>query len=611
MSSNDIIAELDKIFAEERTTQLTANEVDVLIRDEMTSITFYYIHEGLVKKAIPHDIYLKLLINKIINDKSKCFRTDLRYEMALFGLAFRDINRANPNAYFILPGVGVIHIIGYIFTLYNNADCFRSPDKYMMMLIILMYLGANLNLPIFSDNGAMYNDRENLFDVNKSKTVRAYLIERAQSKLVRSIEDIRQDMDKYLYARRSDTKVTHSNPLLTNQVITEIGIYLDLPNLIVSEVREIELAKYQDINIVSKSIDISESDMSKLLRYSILFNSPDMFQVLYLRLGVISYVNVNLLLLETSRVNRYTYLQGKWKLNIKTIVQDGAQFDVYQIEMMRKIGDEFLTEMVALYNQPRWKKECGVDGEPTRALRLLAYELNIDPFNSKSFICTRIKEITDSDPQTLVQAAIKMQKDKISSRYSNISDYIQGEPKYVCNNPDVELGNYVDLDLATYMDNNGMLWCFTKESFDNLIDKKINPFTTQVLPDEFIDSLREQRKLLQRLGVYQSNSKTVVEGINSLTSPDQIVSKEEDQKIVDRFEKILETEKIWPKNVRSLSIDQMNRISNELGEDVNYGLFDTSPGQRYVTFAISMMSMFRNDPNRIMKFVEVYTRVTK
>lgn len=615
MSSNTIIHELDKIFKGERDTALTSNEIDLLIADEITTITFFYIFEGLQKSAIPKKFYVRSVIDKIMNTRSKCYSTDEKYELALFGLAFRGLERANPNEYIRMKGVGVIHIIGYIYKLFNKRTCLFESGKYITILMMLMYLGSNINLPIFSDDGAYYKNTNTVIDINLSTTVRTYLLEGGQCSLLSKIEDLQTEIKTFIKTGES------KNILVDALNITRLGLYLDLPELILPNRIEslIDVIKYQDIRIIKENkLGLLSKDIQQnVIRYSAMFNSPDIFYMMYQRTGDISYVNMNILLAEAYKLGKFTYLQERLKENIIMLIQDGVTLDVYQVEMLRKISNEFVDEIINIYNQPRQKKECSIEeGEPTHELRLLAYELNIDPLSTKNFICKSIKEIADADPTKIKEAALKRQMAKIRSESSKITDYIEGDPesKFFKDNRIYRVEDViglVDFDYINYKDEQGITWYFTKDQFDELLAKKYNiHLVGQKLSEEFLERLKDRKKFLERLGVYEIRNKKIDDGIKDLNSNDQVRTKDDVQRMIDRFEKLLEKEKILPQYLRNLSPPKMTRISLELGEDqINYAVFNDITGQRYAVFALTMLSKFDEDPNNIRKFAREFVKI--
>lgn len=615
MSSNTIIYELDKIFKGERESALTSNEIDLLIADEITTITFFYVFEGLQKSAIPKKFYVRSVIDKIMKKRSKCYDTDTKYELALFGLAFRGLERANPNEYIRMKGVGVIHIIGYIYKLFNKKVCLFENEKYLTILMILMYLGSNINLPIFSDDGSYYKNTNTVVDINLSTTVRTYLLEGGQCSLLSQIEDLQTEIKTFIKTGKS------GNTMINTLTITQLGLYLDLPELINPNKVEslIDVVKYQDIRIIKEGGLglLSRDTQQSLIRYGAIFNSPDIFYMMYRRNGNISYVNMNILLAEAYKLGKFTHLQERLKENIIMLIQDGVTLDVYQVEMLRKVSNEFVDEIINIYSQPRKEKECSIEeGEPSHELRLLAYELDIDPLSTKNFICKRIKEIADADPTKIKEAALKKQMERIKSDSAKITDYIEGDPesKFLKDSRVHRVEDViglVDLDYINYTDEQGITWYFTKDQFDELLAKKYNiHLIGQKLSEEFLDRLRSRKKFLERLGVYGSRNKKIDDGIKDLNSNDQIRTKDDIQKMIDRFEKDLEKEKILPQYLRNLSPSKMSRISSQLGEDqINYAVFNDITGQRYAVFAITMLSKFDEDPNNISKFAREFVKI--
>lgn len=615
MSTDLSIFELDKIFFGERTTQLTENEIYLLVNSEMSSVTFYYLTQGLLKKAFDVRIYLKAVVDKILSERTTCYDFTSKYELAMFGLAFRGLNRANPNIYFRKHGKGTMHIISYIFINFANMRNVGNIDRYIMMLLILIYVGSNISLQNFSDDGEKYDENnQSLFSIEKGITVREYLLTRNQVDLVKRLDIFKEDVNKYIHEKKSNPNIDtlKYSPIVKDNILEAIGMYLDSPVLIVSNyINTLDLIKYQDIRILeSNKRNLTPQEQKDLLRYSILFNSPDTFNIIYKKFGEIDYVDVNILFINTAYNKRYRYLDLQMRKNILMLIDSGIMLDTYEVSLLQKIDPEFSSDVIKRYDKPRWRKECSLmEGEPSRELRELAYQLNIDPFNDKDFICSKIKDISNTDPKLLITAAINREKSKLSSKFSYINDYINGEPSYQCYNKELLTNNpfeYVDLDIASYKDTRGLIWCFTKESFDLLLKTKTNIYDNEALPEEFIASLEEQKKLLDRLGVYNDKSKTIADGLNKLDENDHVKTKDQVNKLLTKFENILLSNEINPINVRKMSPDKMNIMARSFEyPEVNFAVFPEE--QRYVAFATTMFNKFKEDPNNIRRFVMKYS----
>lgn len=613
MSADLSISELDKIFAGSRSGQLTEHEIYLLVSTETTSAIRYYLYQALLKKAIDPRILLKSIIDKILTDRPLCYDPSTKDKLGIFGLTLRGMHRANPNTYIRRKNNGTMHIIGYIFSGEIVNKSVKDVETYMMMLLILVFSGSNMSLQIYSEDAEEYlEDKQNLFEVKKGTTVREYLLSRNQGDLVKKLDSFKDDVDKYIAGKRMDPGFKLKSSAVNDDVLRSLGMYLDYPSLIIGNyVNEFDFIKFQDLRILeSNRLVLKIHDLKSLLRYSILLNSPDIFRIVFKKLGTIDYIDINMLLIDTALNKRYKYLQDELKECIRFIIGTGATLDAYEVTLLQNIGSEFTEEILKLYNQPRHLKECSLlEGEPTAELRELAYQLNINPFNNKNFICAKIKDISDADPTQLVKAAVNREKEKLSSKYSSITDYIDGEPSYQCHNKELlskDPFEYVDLDIASYKDTRGLIWCFTKESFDVLLKTKRNIYDSEVLPDTFIDSLIEQKKILERLGVYKNKSKLISDGINELNEKEEVKSKNQMDQIVKKFEDILLKANINPTYVRNLSGANMTILSRPFEKpEINFGVF-SDPQQRYIAFAVTMFTKFQEKPNDIRIFVDKY-----
>ena len=237
-------------------------------------------------------------------------------------------------------------------------------------------------------------------------------------------------------------------------------------------------------------------------------------------------------------------------------------------------------------------------------LRLLAYSLGLNYNAGIKTLINQIKQIGLSDPVAYKTAFIRRQMSRISNNASTPLDFVN-EPnleKYTARNISLLTNKkkenpyeYNELDLGVYKDNNEVVWIFTSDMFEHVILTKKNPYTNDILPDEFISNLRMQRSLIKRLGFNINGTMTVSVGLEKYQKKDTI-NNDESNRLVNQFEQI--------SKINGVNIDSLKKISYEskteifkLNKILINNLNDFTPEHQYVIFCRACLLYLQNISN--------------
>lgn len=400
---------------------------------------------------------------------------------------------ANPNMYIESSGISKhVHIIPYVYrTLLANKTGMDVIDNVIALFILS---GADLTRPVFDPNLGgirseqeimseerrqtvyqwMDNDGYNLIQIYRGGRYKTYFkMEqfRAFNILLDNVEGppVQKDLainamilkalgDRlYPYLTLSDHGVLWSNTLLMEAVK-----YLNVPAFTYI-VKAGYLPKYPDINLI----------LVKARGYRSSGDNDSYQAVLQM---------------------------------IKVIVENGAELDMEQREMVLSISKELYDELVKVYKVPYWKKVCSNPHQTEIPLRLrqLALTLNI-PTNDFKSVCSNIQAISQSDREEIKEAAMKRQSTQMGLKMGYLTEFVAGSPPVLlCENQGLINGrpnDYSDVEMSYYRDSKGRVWCFTSDKYDNILETRKNIHTNEALPEEFLDEVRFKSSILHKLGM--------------------------------------------------------------------------------------------------------------
>lgn len=575
MSIPDAIAKLQKLNGTLPVQELDNESLSIILQTVLIPEIVIELITGLDKEVINPNFLLTKSISNIKDNRN----------LIAIALALR--YNANPNLYVSIPNIGTVHILVYVYIkLYKQI-----PDDLVDTIILLLfYSKSNPMLPAI-DNEA--GGIKSVFEAKQEISVISWL----QNKNF-----------------PNTLQIIQSNPNgIDQKVIDQIGIFLDKPEMIKEPVDVSIIIMYHSNKVLEYKKDKilnPEYVLSETVKY---LNLEGFKKILTLN-SMVSYFFVNDLLIRLKNyyINNFILPFNKVKTMLLMLIERGIKLDVYQLEIIKSTGEANTKEILETYQKPYWQKMLNYTGpviagntfpdlinkekrfgdqklaEVPFDLRILAYTLGLNYNENLQLIIEQIKQISFIDPENYKTAFIRRQMSRVSTNVSTPLDFIN-EPKlekYIARNiPLLKKDNknpyeYNELDIGVYKDSNEVVWIFTSDMFDQIIDSKRNPYTDDILPNDFINGLCNQRSLIKRLGFNVGRSLTVNDGLERLNKQD-IINNEENQRIIDQFEKLGLIYGISQDKLRNLTYQQKIDILNLHKIQIS-NLYEFSPEHQYV-----------------------------
>lgn len=291
---------------------------------------------------------------------------------------------------------------------------------------------------------------------------------------------------------------------------------------------------------------------------------------------------------------------------VESSIRYGLQLDKEQLLMLSSTDKFTLDKIKKLYQIPFWEKECKSYRTPLSArLQALAQSLHLQE-GEKENICKRVALMAAGDAKLLVEKVVERRRLLLDAEYSEPMP--GGIPKpatgYSCSTlVDDKINEYSDLDTVKYRDITGIVWCFTRDKIDMLLQDRTNPITSQPLPEAFLIRLEAQRKILQSLGaptdqslperfINMNQPVPISNALASLREKDT-VNDVESRVYRESFEKYLEIKGMDIPSVRAIAKEQLQFIITDfIEESTNFE--ELTQTHAYTTFCRIARSIISN-----------------
>lgn len=440
--------------------------------------------------------------------------------LLLIGLVVR--HGANPNVYLNITGRGIIHILCALAVRRDSLDPY-----FRYVCALLRALGSNIKLS--AENSKDIEERP--FDYNfvqkmntdlklkdYSLTVEDYV--REQSKIPdEDFIDFISSIDKLnaLYVILGIDNVE-----LFEQVVSDPQMRENYNLRLEDNIKlVIDISIASAMNIANELVTSKFGQINKLynlqpipiLIATIAFDK-EMFKLMASKGTAIKYLTITNLITNYKKFkeSKIAIYKNAFQMLVDAI-NIGADIDLYQFELFTSSADySEIEELKKAYSVPKWKKLCAVHNEePRQELKQIAFELNLDYNMSEEKICNKLKQISMLEMSQFLNAAITRQEDRITSELSTNTDYLGNDKpaRSRCAKKSTVITNpyaYNDGRMSFYRDpESGEIWCFTSDTFSNLISTKRNPYTGKKLPEKFIETIKGQLNILREIGVYDYN----------------------------------------------------------------------------------------------------------
>ena len=232
----------------------------------------------------------------------------------------------------------------------------------------------------------------------------------------------------------------------------------------------------------------------------------------------------------------------------------------------------------------------------------------MDPEAPKDVLCHQIKLITQADPDMVKQSTITRQQVRIRSDIAYINQFDNGElpPDIKCGNKSLLSANmydFPDVDIAYYRDYQDNLWCFTSNNFSKMLDKEVNPYTTELFPQWFLEDVGRKIDFISKYRNMEDDPTPISVVLDNLNLPDTINNIYSDNDIL-RLNQILIEKGITEYKIENLSIDDMKKILVETFQlPTNLDNINKEHGK--VTFLVVSYQELSNNPDLTSKYVNL------
>ncbi len=500
----------------------------------------YLVYRALYDGLIDPDETLNILIDSMYNNSflascAHCFKFN-----------------ANPNKYIRLTNYGEIHILSYVYIKVKNEPL-RNNLIYMLLLD-----GSN----------------PQLFNYKNSPE------ERSVSQWFRDNFPNEEMNIGNIYSNLQ--AANNINLLRTAAVLMNKNDSIDIiQNPITSE--------EENIIILARSDKLY--DQLKNIKNTISFFNAQAFVFMADNIAP-NYLMSNQILMRMVNNRDNQYVLQELAVMLSFIVNRGVYMDEEQYFIVRSLGKEIMKQIDKAYKVPYWKKTCAnmADNNIDDRLKSLAVSLGIEP-TDKAGVCNTIDNISKSDPQKVIVASLRRQKTIMLGEIANINELIEKPPNMVCRNRadfDIDPMGYNNLDVSSYRDATGAIWCFLSETYPDLILNQINPYTGQVLSDDFIKTITEKLQKLKDLGIYKTMP--INKAIEKLKVNDKISNNLSNEMLRSMF-RVMEINEINVSYIENMSVGELQQILDNAGISITILPFR----KKHVLYTIAWIFNLAND----------------
>lgn len=569
----NILMEIQKKILNQRSEPITPSEINRLFQIPITPEFNMILYTALKRKIIDPDLTLIQAIGNALNP-------DYLIPIALclrFG--------ADANLYVLTPKLGTIHILGYIY-----IKLFEVIDENLLNTIILLFLVQGTRTSLW------------MFDSKAGK--------------IRGPEDQQPDglsVSEWLMAQSYNTildrlntgEITEVRKFVDDDSLMILSIMLDKPNYAVRPYKSSDLIlaiRSFSLSSFDKIPTLNEKMMTDYysLEQTVIYLNSDAYINLIKRGQIPSYVLMNTIIVNMKQyyTDGHTLASQELEKMLLEALKVGVELDAEQFAIISTMGSSLLSSVNKEYERPYWQKVCASkDPNIPESLQRLAISLNLDDHVSKPALCDSISKLAKADIKSLKEAGYRRQQSRMVSELGTINEFIGDKPPVLtCRNRSellIDPFDYNDHEIAYYRDDQGVIWCFGSDSFNNLIETGINPYNSTLLPKNFISQLQYQRSIIQSINKpHLSFSKA----LDSLTSKDTII---DTLPIIDRFIQQASNNGVGANIIKSLSKDQMMSALRSINYNVNLNPLTTN--HAIITTAQILQSI-SNDESLVQQF---------
>jgi hypothetical protein len=523
MDSDSIIENISDYFKEITTNQPLVAKKEYM-ENIIKSVVDVELAPDVINEIFPQVAnFIKMVIDERIMNANFILlwlvkHTSNYIGLYLIGLVVR--KGANPNIYFP-TGSQNLHILCALAIREEGVDFY-----FRHICMLLRTLGSNIEYPAYNLRDRDTNELDINYvqklsgegEIDLAITVNDFV--RNQSKIpdedlkdyINSVED---DMLAYftiatdeVYLFQELLNLDFFKERMNSDIKATIKLFFDI-----STASALNIAN----QIVTSKLSYANSEFNNQkipILVSVYALDEEMFNLMASKGAEIKYLSITNLI---ANYKKYKNKEIKLYKNASKMLLDainiGADIDLYQFEMFTTAADyQEIDDLKKAYEVPKWKKLCAVQSdEPRQEIKQIAFELNLNYNMTEEKICNKLKQISYLDQRQFLESAMERQQDRITAEVSQSDDYtgFRKPQKSKCSNKSMAIRNpyaYNDGRMAFYQDpDDDEIYCFTSDTFSNLIATRKNPYNGKPLPEKFIETMKAQINVLRDLGLFDFN----------------------------------------------------------------------------------------------------------
>ncbi len=290
-------------------------------------------------------------------------------------------------------------------------------------------------------------------------------------------------------------------------------------------------------------------------------------------------------------------------------IKIGTILDTDQFNIIQYSNGEIAAIVEGAYSQPMWSKTCNapLNTPVTDPMKQLAFNLGLDPNDSRERMCNEFTRMSMADIETLKNNAISRQQNRISNTVSTISEFTPSLENRGCDNGQnrqIKPEEYNDTSLIFYKDDNNQVVCYTSDMFQDMVSSRKDPATKKALSAELIRQIESQIDVIQSIGLDPSKPLSISESVNKLSQKD-IISPDETDMAVSSVEQILKSQNLKVLNINNVNTDELNKVLDSIRMKQEL-LPKLTPKHQVDTFYMAVYYALRLDPGKTKIFLDSY-----
>lgn len=549
---------MEQLIEGKRTDQISYDDTSLICEDYFKASSVndnlkqaeyaHYIIEG-VKSGLINPDYLLICSIQGINDRIS----------SLIPMVIALKNKANPDVYIEVNGVGSCHMMVYAIITCKDllGRSIRGNHTINIVLYVLKMFKSNDKLNAFEDK---HGDE----DVGEINNVLLNALEIQPSSIKKPVKQ--KTVGEYIVESRYN--ISPSKP----ETLQLLGIIMGIPKMITNpntgfqssmvSKSECIIDYYLDnISVTSKDLDLAIDNYcyyayDKILRVGVV---PDYFTI-----------NKLIILIKDAYEDKNHPKIKLFQEMLSISIQMGCIIDTEQLDIISKFSSDLASNIIQVYSRPRWSKLCIVDkGDTTPYLRKLALQLDLNPGMSKSTICEKIKFISSVNPYDFKAAVLKKNNYYLSSKFGAVTDYIGDIPSFTCHNRTKLQKDPMEFSrnfVIYYMDKDDKIYGFTSDMYEQLLLDGENPYNKNKIPKQFLQRIKLVMDNLKEMKINYDKPVSVCEAFDSLDVVDTI-NDDETNNVVATVLSILSSKGVSKQTIESkTSADFAKIVGNPIYE---------------------------------------------